>query len=131
MIDLEKAKELMKKAIDESDTKSEIYEKFIKNIYSCGYNDGLKNDWIPCSERLPEHSYGMSFLVIVKDDDNYKKVMICEWSSFSKSEDAFSAPKEVKINGFTYWAYQPVPMDRIIAWLELKLPEPYGEGGEK
>ena len=71
----------------------------------------------------------MNFLVTVKFDDDYKKVMICDWRSFSKSEDAFSAPKEVKINGFTYWAYQPVPMDRVIAWMPLV--EPYTERCEK
>lgn len=62
----------------------------------------LENNWIPCSERLPEHLYKKSFLVTVKFDD-YKEVMICKWSSFSKGEDGFSVPKKVKINGFTCW----------------------------
>lgn len=42
MIDLEKAKELMKKAVDESVTGSEIAERFIESVYFCGYDDGEK-----------------------------------------------------------------------------------------
>lgn len=91
-------------------------------------NQPITSQWIPCSERLPEHSYGRSSLVTVKFDD-YTEIMICKWSSFSKSEDAFSAPKEVKINGFTYWMYQPVPMNRVVAWMPL--PEPYTERREE
>jgi hypothetical protein len=41
MISFEKAKFLLKKAIDESNTQSEIIERFISLIYSCGYNDGI------------------------------------------------------------------------------------------
>ena len=92
-------------------------------------NQPITPQWIPCSERLPEHSYGMNFLVTVKFDDDYKKVMICEWSSFHKSEDVFKAPKKLNINGFTYWVYQPVPMDRVIAWMPL--PESYTERREE
>lgn len=42
MIDLEKAKELMKRAVDESVTGSEIAERFIESVYFCGYDDGEK-----------------------------------------------------------------------------------------
>ena len=91
--------------------------------------------WIPCSERLPKDAYTRDFLVTVKFDNSKPIVMMCTWGRFCNGynddghQDAFSAPKKCVINGATYWITQPVPMDKVVAWMPI--PKGYQEGGQE
>ena len=91
--------------------------------------------WIPCSERLPKDAYTRDFLVTVKFDNSKPIVMMCTWGRFCNGynddghQDAFSAPKKCVINGATYWIMQPVPMDKVVAWMPIH--KGYQEGGQE
>ena len=91
--------------------------------------------WIPCSERLPKDAYTRDFLVTVKFDNSKPIVIMCTWGRFCNGynddgyQDAFSAPKKCVINGATYWITQPVPMDKVVAWMPI--PKGYQEGGQE
>lgn len=85
--------------------------------------------WIPVTERLPQDAYTRDFLVTVKFDDSKPIVMMCTWGCFCNGydddghQDAFSAPKKCVMDGDTYWMTQPVPMDKVVAWMPV--PKPY------
>lgn len=81
MINFEKAKELMKQAIDESNTKSDIIEHFVELVYFCGYEEGLnaletshkKGKWILVASSLESDVYKCSECGrTVKDYTGYK-----------------------------------------------------------
>lgn len=88
------------------------------------------NEWISVTERLPQDAYTRDFLVTVKFDDSKPIVMMCTWGRFCNGynddghQDAFSAPKKCVMDGATYWITQPVPMDKVVAWMPI--PKPYG-----
>ena len=89
-------------------------------------------DWIPCSERMPEHSYTKRFWLTVKLDDGTITTLIGTWGAWcgcndSKSYDAFNCWKDTMINGGIYRLSQPIPKEQVLAWMPA--PEPY-EGGE-
>ena len=42
-LDFTEAKKLMISAIDEGNTVSEIFEKFVQNVYQSGYSSGVAN----------------------------------------------------------------------------------------
>lgn len=42
-LDFTEAKKLMISAIDEANTVSEIFEKFVQNVYQRGYSSGVAN----------------------------------------------------------------------------------------
>ncbi len=90
--------------------------------------------WIPCSERLPEHSYTKRFWLTVKldDDENTVTTLIGTWSAWggnngSKPYDAFDCWKDVMINGGIYRLSQPIPKEQVLAWMPA--PEPW-EGAD-
>lgn len=93
------------------------------------------NEWIPCSERLPEHSYTKRFWLTVKLDDDKGTVdtLIGTWGAWggdkgNKLYDAFDCWKDVMINGGIYRMSQPIPKEQVLAWMPL--PEPYRRDSE-
>ena len=94
--------------------------------------DNLHGGWIPCEERLPERSYTKLFYITVRLDDGRIVTLVARWSawggvSHKESYDAFDCWKDVMINGSTYRMAQPIPKEKVIAWMPL--PEPY-KGGD-
>lgn len=92
--------------------------------------------WIPCSERLPEHSYTKRFWLTVKLDNDKDTVttLIGTWGAWcgdngNKSYDAFDCWKDVMINGGIYRLSQPIPKEQVLAWMPA--PEPYIESRNK
>ncbi len=86
--------------------------------------------WIPCSKRLPEHSYTKRFWLTVKldDDEGTVTTLIGTWSAWGgnngrKSYDAFDCWKDVMINGGIYRLSQPIPKEQVLAWMPA--PEPW------
>lgn len=105
----------------------------IANAIRCGKSNDY--EWIPVSERLPEHSYTKKFWLTVKLDDDEGTVvtLIGTWGAWSggksnKSYDAFDCWKDVMINGGIYRISQPIPKEQVLAWMPL--PEPYREDSE-
>ena len=47
-LDFTEAKKLMISAIDEANTVSEIFEKFVQNVYQSGYSSGVANTMTHC-----------------------------------------------------------------------------------
>lgn len=95
-----------------------------------------RTEWIPASERLPEHSYTKRFWLTVKLDDNKGTVatLIGTWGAWgsgkdNKSYDAFDCWKDVMINGGIYRISQPIPKEQVLAWMPL--PKPYREEKSK
>lgn len=93
-------------------------------------------EWIPCSERLPEHSYTKRFWLTVKLDNDKDTVttLIGTWGAWcgdngNKSYDAFDCWKDVMINGGIYRLSQPIPKEQVLAWMPA--PEPYIESRNK
>lgn len=90
--------------------------------------------WIPCSKRLPKHSYTKRFWLTVKLDDGTITTLIGTWSAWGgnngdKSYDAFDCWKDVMINGGIYRLSQPIPKEQVLAWMPA--PEPWeGEDNE-
>ena len=87
-------------------------------------------EWTPCSERLPKHSYTKRFWLTVKldDDEGTVTTLIGTWGAWggrngSKSYDAFDCWKDVMINGGIYRLSQPIPKERVLAWMPA--PEPW------
>lgn len=94
------------------------------------------NQWIPCSERLPKHSYTKRFWLTVKldDDEGTVTTLIGTWSAWgggkgSEPYDAFDCWKDTMINGKIYRLSQPIPKEQVLAWMPL--PEPWkGESND-
>ena len=89
--------------------------------------------WIPCSERLPEHSYTKKFWLTVKLDDGTITTLIGTWSAWGgnngrKSYDAFDCWKDTMINGGIYRMSQPIPKEQVLAWMPA--PEPWEGAGD-
>lgn len=90
--------------------------------------DRPQGEWIPCSARLPEHSYTRKFWLTVKLDDGTITTLIGSWSSFGSINggeiyDAFCCWKDVMINGGIYRMSQPIPKEQVLAWMPA--PEPW------
>lgn len=95
--------------------------------------DEPQEKWIPCNERLPEHSYTKRFWLTVKLDDGTITTLIGTWSAWgglngSKSYDAFDCWKDVMINGGVYRLSQPISKEQVLAWMPA--PEPW-KGAEE
>lgn len=87
-----------------------------------------EQEWIPCSERMPEHSYTKRFWLTVKLDDRTITTLIGTWGAWegledSKSYDAFDCWKDTMINGGIYRLSQPIPKEQVLAWMPA--PEPW------
>ena len=93
---------------------NEVAEEFGSNEYEMGFEDGAESvralapyddDWIPCSERLPED--GQS--VVITDRNNI-----------------------VRIINFSKWLYEnPKYSHNIVPIAWMPLPQPYQPKGEQ
>lgn len=109
-----------------------LHQDFLSGEYRKALNMAITalkaQEWIPCSERMPEHSYTKRFWLTVKLDDGTITTLIGTWGAWggnngSKSYDAFDCWKDTMINGGIYRLSQPVPKEQVLAWMPL--PEPY------
>ena len=107
------------------------YEQALTEIKDMLKSAQPEQKWIPCSERLPEHSYTKKFWIAVRTDNNRIKTLIGTWKSWcgkEKAYDAFDCWQDKLINGAIYRVSQPIPKEKVIAWMPL--PEPY-KGSEQ
>lgn len=81
--------------------------------------------WISTKDRLPEKSYTLDFLLIVRNSDEYMnclcpyRIMMGTWSRFCKVGDAFDCWDKSNINGMEYTVARPIPMERVLYWRPL------------
>lgn len=66
------------------------------------------NNWIPCSERLPDKHRGVFQVTIIRLKDNYKWVQnmlwnFDEWKWWEEDEE------EIDVENYTVVAWQPLP----------------------
>ncbi len=86
-------------------------------------HEKLAQQWIPCSERLPEtHKAGDSVIGIFMQS---KPVLVYGVPEY-ESEYSFNVVTYCDdLDGITYWSTDAVTINKVTAWMPL--PEPYKE----
>ena len=84
--------------------------------------------WIPCSERLPEvHESGNSFSGVYMQSDPVLVYGVCEYEENAQFHIVTYCDD---LDGNTYWSTEldALTITQVVAWMPL--PEPYKGGAE-